>query len=81
MAGNRTNAGISNPHDQPVSVSVTWRDGDGEFHGAVMGVPIPARGVLTINDIFDWTGQRFCRVHRGAARDPSLAQDKPISPF
>jgi hypothetical protein len=55
--GNRTNIGISNPHASVVPVSVSWYDGDGEFHGAVQTIDIPARGVLQINDIFDWTGQ------------------------
>lgn len=55
--GNRTNLGVSNPHGTTASISVSWYDGDGESHGQVMTIDIPARGVLQINDIFDWTGQ------------------------
>jgi hypothetical protein len=71
--GNRTNVGIANPHDTTIGCWVSWYNRAGENFGGVGMVPVPAHGVLLINDIFDWTGQRY-----DEALTLRISADRPV---
>jgi len=52
MNGNRTNVGVSNPHDAPVKIWIELFDTSGLSRGAFATI-IPARGWRQFNDIFE----------------------------
>ena len=58
VSGNRTNIGIANPWDVPISFWISVFDNEGNLQSGSGFYPVAARQVLQINDIYAWIGKQ-----------------------